>query len=176
MSALIIGNIIALIASFLMIYYSILKEKKEILIVQSIKIGLLALSNIILGGITGAIVNIIGLIRNIICYKNKLGLKEKIIISLLNIILTLMFNNLGFIGLLPLASTVIYVWLMNTKDVKKFKLLIASTMVLWLIYDITIKSYTSAIFDFLTVIANIVTLIQIKNKEKKKEKIKPIKK
>ena len=102
------------------------------------------------------------MIRNILCYKNKLGLKEKIIITILAIILTFKFNNLGYIVLLPLISTVSYIWLMNIKDVRKFKLLIIFTMLMWLIYDVVIKSYTSAIFDFMNIIANMLTLLQIK--------------
>lgn len=162
MVSIIIGNIIALIASILMVYYGMLKQKKKILYFQTVQIGMSVISNIILGGITGAIINALSMIRNILCYKNKLGLKEKIIITILVIILTFKFNNLEYIGLLPLISTVSYIWLMNTKDVRKFKLLIIFTMLMWLIYDVVIKSYTSAIFDFMNIIANMLTLLQIK--------------
>ena len=163
MVSIIIGNIIALIASILMVYSGMLKQKKKILYFQTVQIGLSVISNIILGGITGAIINALSLIRNILCYKDKLGIKEKIVITILAIILTLKFNNLRYIGLLPLISTVTYIWLMNIKDVKKFKFLIAFTMLMWFIYDIVIKSYTSAIFDFMNIVANIVTLFQIKS-------------
>lgn len=162
MESIIIGNIIALIASILMVYYGMLKQKKKILYFQTVQIGMSVISNIILDGITGAIINALSMIRNILCYKNKLGLKEKIIITILAIILTFKFNNLEYIGLLPLISTVSYIWLMNTKDVRKFKLLIIFTMLMWLIYDVVIKSYTSAIFDFMNIIANMLTLLQIK--------------
>ena len=145
-----------------MVYSGILKEKKKILYIQTVQIGLSVISNIVLGGITGAIINAISMIRNIICYKEKLGFKERILITILSITLSLKFNNLGIIGFLPVVSTITYVWLMNIKDVKKFKLLIAFTMLLWLIYDIIIKSYTSAIFDFMTLIANVITIFQIK--------------
>ena len=155
-------NIIALIASILMVYSGMLKQKKKILYFQTVQIGMSVISNIILGGITGAIINALSMIRNILCYKNKLGLKEKIIITILAIILTFKFNNLGYIGLLPLISTVSYIWLMNIKDVRKFKLLIIFTMLMWLIYDVVIKSYTSAIFDFMNIIANMLTILQIK--------------
>ena len=155
-------NIIALIASILMVYSGMLKQKKKILYFQTVQIGMSVISNIILGGITGAIINALSMIRNILCYKNKLGLKEKIIITILAIILTFKFNNLGYIGLLPLISTVSYIWLMNVEDVRKFKLLIIFTMLMWLIYDVVIKSYTSAIFDFMNIIANMLTLLQIK--------------
>ena len=36
-------------------------------------------------------------------------------------------------------------------------------MLMWFIYDIVIKSYASAIFDFMNIFANIVTLFQIKS-------------
>ena len=65
--------------------------------------------------------------------------------------------------MLPLISTVSYIWLMNIKDVRKFKLLIIFTMLMWIIDDVVIKSYTSAIFDFMNIVANIVTLFQIKS-------------
>ena len=163
MVSIIIGNIIALIASILMVYSGMLKQKKKILYFQTVQIGMSVISNIILGGITGAIINTLSMIRNILCYKDKLGLKEKIVITILAVILTIKFNNLGYIGLLPLISTIVYIWLMNIKDVKKFKLSIGFTMLMWFIYDIVIKSYTSAIFDFMNIVANIVTLFKIKN-------------
>lgn len=169
MVSIIMGNIIAFIASMLMVYSGMLKQKKRILYFQSVQIGLLIISNAILGGITGAIINALNLIRNILCYKDKLDLKLRAIITVLAVFLTFKFNNLGYIGLLPLISIVLYTWLMNIKDVKRFKLLIAFTVFLWFIYDIAIKSYISAIFDFMTIVANMVTLRKI-NLIKKMEK------
>lgn len=163
---IIIGNIVALIASIIMVYSGYLKQKKKILYAQTIQIGLAVLSNIILGGITGAIINAISCVRNILCYKEKLNNVAKIVLIFLATFLSLYYNNLGFIGLLPLISTIIYILLMNIKDVIKFKYLIIFTMILWLFYDLYIKSYTSAFFDFMNIVANFVSIIQInKNKE-----------
>ena len=131
--------------------------------------GLFVLSNIVIGGITGAIINALSCIRNILCYKNKLDLKAKIILILLSTILSLIFNNLGLIGLLPVISTVVYILLMNTKDVVKFKWLSIFTMLMWLVYDLFIKSYTSAIFDFMNIMANIISIIQISLRNNKKD-------
>ena len=156
---ILIGNIVALIASLVMVYSGIIKQKKKIIYAQTIQIGLYILSNLILGGITGAIINALSFIRNVLCYKDKLGYKEKIRITILAIILSLSFNNLGLIGILPLISTIIYLWLMNIKNIVKFKILVIFTMTLWCTYDIYIKSYSSAIFDFMNIIANIVTII-----------------
>ena len=90
---IIIGNIIALIASIIMVYSGYLKQKKKILYVQTIQIGLSVLSNIVLGGITGAIINAISYVRNILCYKEKLNNKSKIILIAFATILSLCFNN-----------------------------------------------------------------------------------
>jgi len=168
---IVIGNIIALIASIIMVYSGILKEKKKILYLQTLQIGLSVISNIVLGGITGAIINGLSCIRNILCYKDKLNLNAKVIITVLAIGLSLSLNNLGLIGLLPLISTIVYIWLMNIKDVIKFKILIIFTMVMWLIYDLTIKSYTSAIFDFMCIITNIISIFKLRNTKAKNQHI-----
>lgn len=166
---IIIGNIIALIASIIMVYSGYLKEKKKILYIQTIQIGLSVLSNIVLGGITGAIINAISCVRNILCYKEKLNNTSKIILIALATILSLCFNNLGTIGLLPLISTITYIMLMNMKNVIKFKYLIIFTMILWFFYDLYIKSYTSACFDVMCIITNVGSIIQM-NKQKFKVK------
>ena len=49
MNNILIGNLIAIIASGLMIYTGILKEKKKIIYIQTIQIGLLVISTIVLG-------------------------------------------------------------------------------------------------------------------------------
>lgn len=165
----IVANVIALIASVMMVYSGILNNKKKILWIQTIQIGLSVISNIILGGITGAIINGISLVRNIICYKEKLTTSIKVIITAVSIGLSIKFNNLGIIGYLPVISTVTYIWLMTIKDVKRFKLLIAFTMLMWFVYDFCIKSYTSAAFDFMNLIANVVTVINPKHINKIKK-------
>ena len=164
MISIIIGNIIALIASLLMVYSGIIKQKKKILYVQTIQIGLLVVSNMVLGGIVGAIINALSCIRNILCYQDRLELKEKLVITVLATFLSIKFNNLGLIGLLPLISTITYLWSMNTKNLIKFKGLIIFTMILWFIYDLTIKSYSSAVFDLMTAITNTYTIIKLSKK------------
>ena len=165
MIQIIIGNIVALIASLLMVYSGVIKQKKKILYVQAVQIGLSVISNIILGGIVGAIINALSCVRNILCYKDKLGIKEKIIITILALTLSISFNNIGIIGILPLISTIVYLWLMNIENVTKFKILIIFTMLLWFIYDIYIKSYSSAVFDFMNIIANIYSIFKIRKKK-----------
>lgn len=163
--SLIIGNIIALIASILIIVISCAKNKRIIIILQTIQVALLTLSNIILGGIPGAIINAITIIRNILCYKNKLTKINVVIIATALTILSLLFNN-SLIGLLPLIGTLLYTIFINTKSTIKLKQLILLNMICWGIYDFSIKSYTSAIFELIGTITGIISIYQIKNKDK----------
>lgn len=158
---IIIGNIIALVASILMVYSGFIKKKKKILYIQTTQIGLSVVSNIILGGITGAIINFLCCIRNILYYNKKLNTFFKVLLTILSIILSLKFNNSGFIGLLPLISMVSYIWLMSIKNIIGFKSLIIFSTTMWLIYDFSIKSYTSSIFDFMNIVANFISILQI---------------
>ena len=163
---IIIGNIIALMASLIMVGTGLVKNKRKIIFFQIIQIGLFIASNMILGGYTGAIINILNLARNILCYKDKLGKNEKIVISILSIVLSVLFNNLGLIGYLPLLASLIYLWLINIKGIYKFKLLMILIMIMWGIYDLKIKSYTSATFDALTIVTNIIGIYLIAKKKK----------
>lgn len=166
MNTLLVGNAIAFIASILMIVASYIKNKKNIIMVQSIQIGLFVISNLILNGISGAIINAANLVRNILCYKNKLTKKSIIIISVIVTVLTLYFNNRGFIGLIPLICSLIYTAFMNTKSTIKLKQLILMSMISWAIYDFTIQSYTSTVFDLLSAIACIISMYQLKKNKK----------
>lgn len=171
MVQIIIGNVIALIASIFMVLAGLQKDKKRILFIQVIQIALSVISNLVLGGYTGAIINTICCIRDILCYKDKLGIKEKIIIIIFSVGLSIAFNNLGWIGFLPVIATTVYIIFMNTKNVVKFKMLIIFSMIMWLLYDLYIKSYTSSVFDFMSVIANLITIWQIKRQGNSKKKI-----
>ena len=163
-----IANIVALIASIIMVSIGLIKKKKKIIYVQTIQIALFVLSNIILGAISGIIINSISCIRNILCYKNKLTTKVKISIIVLSTILTIIFNNQGVIGFLPLISSIIYIAYMDLKSVVKYKRVLMITLALWLVYDFYIMSYTSALFDLISIISAGVGIYQLSKKRRKK--------
>ena len=167
MNFILIGNIIALVASIMMVISGIVKEKKKVLFYQSVEVGLAVISYLFLGAISGAVINVINLIRNYLCYKDKLNVVLKIILTILSIVLVLYFNNEGLIGLLPLVCIIVYLWLITIKDIIKFKIMIISLMILWTIYDFVVKNYVAGVFDILTILANIISIISIKKKRKK---------
>ncbi len=159
-----VANILAFIASLFMVYSGILKDKKRIIKVQAIEIFIFIVSDILVAGYSGAVINLINLIRNILVYYDKFDKKCIVLILVLSTISVLAFNNLGFIGLLPLFATYIYAIFMNTKDIKCFKIVMIISMLLWATYDMTIGLYTSLAFDILTIISCLVTLLMLDKK------------
>lgn len=163
---ILIGNFIALISAIVMICNGFVKNKKKIFYIQIIQMLLAGLCDFILGSVSGLISNLIGCVRNVLCYKDKFGLVSKIIVSIFAAGFILYFNNLGWVGLLPLFSMLIYIAFMNTGDIIKFKMLIIVSILPWIIHDFYIKSYVYAIFDIGSVITNLISIYQIKKLEK----------
>lgn len=158
MTYIVVGNIIALIGSVLLICTGLLTKKGHILIVQSLQIICFIISNLVLKGFSGVIINSLSLFRNIFAYKEKLTKPIKVCFIVISIVLCIMFNNHGIIGFLPLISMCLYTWFMTTKDIMHFKYLLILITLLWGIYDFYIMSYTSALFDFVTVACNLISL------------------
>ena len=166
MIQIVIANIIDFAASMIQIYSGTIKEKGKILVFQIVQLGIQTISMLLLGAVPGAISNVLSCVRNYLCYKNIFTWPIKIVLIILSLVLTVLFNNQGLLGYLPFAVCTIYVLFMDIKDPIKFKLLVTLTFVPWVFYFFIIKSYTGAFFAATTVITNVWTLIQmIKSKE-----------
>ncbi len=159
---LIIANVIDFIAALIQIGTGAVKKKNKILIMQIIQLLMQGTSMLILGGITGAVSNVLSCVRNYICYKEKLNLPWKIFFIAASIVTTILLNEQGLLGIIPAAVCIVYIVFMDVKDPIKFKLLVMLTFIPWLIYHFVLGSYTGALSDAATIIANAVTIIKMK--------------
>ena len=160
-----IANIIDFLASMLMVASGSIKKKAKILAVQIVQLLMQSVSMLLLGGITGAVNNVLSCLRNYLCYKDKLNIFWKAALIAVSIGLTLLLNDQGLLGLIPVVVCTVYILLMDIKDPIAFKLLVTLTFVPWVFYHFYLGAYVAAIFDTLSVITNAVTLgIMIKEK------------
>lgn len=167
----IIANAIDLIAAFLQIGSGSIKQKSRILVVQIIQLLLQAVSMLLLGGVTGAVSNVLSCYRNYLCYKEKLNTLWKVILIAASIGMTVFLNEQGFLGIIPAAVCTVYIIFMDVKDPVKFKLLVMLSFVPWMFYHFILKSYVGAIFDIATILTNAVTLyVMVKEKNSAKSK------
>ena len=168
MDTILIGNIIGFVGALSMVLVGLQNKKKNILYAQNLQMVLLAISNLVLGGFTGALVNIVGIFRNCLCIKKKLTPVWIEFITMITILLSILCNTNGIVGYLPCIATLIFLFSMNIKDVIKFKYILAFVMLLWFVYDLYILSYTTAIFDIVTFFTTMVTIRQLKDEARLK--------
>ena len=166
---IIIANIIDFIAALIQVGSGSIKKKSNILVVQIIQLLMQGVSMLLLGGITGAISNVLSCYRNYLCYKEKLNRVWKGILIAASVAMTVLFNNQGWLGIIPVAVCTVYILLMDVKDPIKFKLLVTLSFVPWIIYHFALKLYVAAIFDAVSVVTSAVTLCLMMRGKKRED-------
>lgn len=166
---IVIANIIDFFASMIQIGSGAIKSKGKILISQIIMLSMQTVSMFMLGGITGAISNIISCFRNYLCYKEKINWPVKIAFIAFQLFMTIKFNTQGLLGWIPFAVCALFIIFMDMKDEIKFKALVTFTFIPWSVYFFAIKSYTGGAFAAITVVTNFITLLSMIKAKNKKE-------
>ena len=156
--SVVIANLIDIIAAVIQVGSGSIKQKRKILVVQIIQLLMQGVSMLLLGGVTGAISNVLSCFRNYLCYKEKLNVYWKAILIAASIGMTVALNEQGFLGIIPATVCTIFIIFMDVKDPVKFKLLVTLSFVPWMFYHFILQSYVGAIFDVATIVSNGITL------------------
>ncbi|MCR5676636.1 MAG: YgjV family protein [Agathobacter sp.] len=167
---LVIGNIISFAGAIVMVLIGLIKERKKILSAQIAQFSLMGLGNLVLGGPTGFITNMVSIVRNLICFKWEFTWPLKIGFIVLQTVLAAIFNQNGLIGWFPVIGTAMFTFFMDTDSDITLKVIIILSEVLWCIFDFSVKNFSSLAFDVLTMISTTVGIIMIL-KERGNEKM-----
>ncbi len=116
----IIANIIDFIAAVIQVGSGAIKQKNKILVVQNLQLLLQAVSMLILGGITGAISNVLSCFRNYLCYKEKLNTAWKVFLIGASAAMTVLMNEQGLLGVLPAAVCTVFILFMEVTLYRRF--------------------------------------------------------
>ena len=166
MNILLWGNTISMIGCLIMVAIGFLKRKKQILIAQSVQCIFMGVGNLVLGGISGFICNIVTIIRNLAFLKFKNTAAMKIFFILLQFVLSIGTLSAGWVSWLPIVSAALFTWFMDTGSEAKLKLVILCTQVMWLTYDLYYLNYVASAFDVMTFLSNCIGLSMILKKRK----------
>ena len=156
-----IANGISILGAILMVAIGLIKSKKGVLLAQCGQFTLLGLSNLLLGGLTGVIVDIVSIIRNVYCSKRNMTWPVKIAFIVIQLIIAVPMNKIGWLGWLPIISTSIFTLFIDVKKDEHLKILIIFTTMFWVVYDFGLMNYTASLFDALSIVSNVVGLIMI---------------
>ena len=156
---IIIGNIFSLLSAICIAISVLKKNKKDLIWWQIIDTIFCLLSNIALYAYAALTTNSIALTRNILAYKNKLTKKLTLILLILCIIAGLWANNRGIIGLFPIIASAEYmIFMFTSKSSQQLRWALVLNLILWLVHDVYVQAYPSAITDL---VLSAWTLIQI---------------
>ena len=101
---LIIGNVCSLLAMVTDSISSTRKTAKGVLLVQSLSQLIYFIGTVVLKGYSGAVQNAVSILRNFVAIRD---IRSKYVVWAvvgLGVVLGLAFNNLGFMGLLPVIA------------------------------------------------------------------------
>ena len=161
MNLILMGNAISMVGCLIMVGIGFLKKKNQILIAQSVQCVFLGTSNLVLGGISGFICNMVTILRNLVFLKFRNTTLLKVFFILLQFVLSISSLSLGWISWLPILAAALFTWCMDTKSEAKLKIVILCTQIMWLTYDLYFRNYVASAFDVMTMISNTICLFAI---------------
>jgi hypothetical protein len=149
-----------------MIAVGFLKDKKTIVLTQSVQLTIMSVGNIMLGGITGAMVNIVCIVRNLLSLKIKFDTKWKLGFIAAQGILTALANTVGLIGWLPFIAGCFFTLCLDTSNGILLKGAIILGQVAWAIYDFHFMNYSAFVFDLLAIVSNSIGVFMLLKQKK----------
>lgn len=165
MNLLLIGNAISMIGCLIMVLIGFLKQKSQILAAQCIQCLFMGVGNLVLGGISGFVCNIVTILRNLVFLKFRNTTFLKILFIVLQFVLSIGSLSTGFISWLPILAAALFTWCMDTKSEAKLKICILCTQVMWLTYDLYFRNYAASAFDVMTMVSNLIGLYLVCKKK-----------
>ena len=165
MNLLVIGNTVSMVGCLIMVGIGLLKNKSHILLAQSVQCLFMGMGNLLLGGISGFVCNIVTIARNLAFLKFRNTTALKLFFILLQLVLSLEALRGGIINWFPLITTILFTWCIDTKSTAKLKICILCTQVLWLTYDLYYHNYAASAFDVMTMISTVIGLFMVCRKK-----------
>ena len=151
--SVILGNGCSLLAMVTDSISSTRKTAKGVLLMQSLSQLIYCTGTILLKGYSGAVQNVVSILRNFVAIRKISSPLVEWILVALGVVLGLLFNNLGLMGLLPVVANLQY-----TLAVFKFKDNERALKISFAICIGLFALFNLAILNFVGVASNLVVL------------------
>ena len=140
------------------------KKRKTIIVLNCLVQIAFGIAYILLEAWTGLAMSAVAFSRNIALMINEKGKRKNIDVAILVItcivsIILSTFTYEGFWSLLPVFATILYTYAIYQTDIKKYKLLGIPIEMLWVCYNIYIKSIFGILLEIVALISCIVGYI-----------------
>lgn len=159
---IIIGNIISLIAGVFIILSMWVNDEKKAYFYQFLNAFILIISSVFFFSWTGVTTMAIAATRNMMVYKDRLTLRWTVFFIVLSVVLGLMVNTMGFVGLLPIIA-IVQITLCNyyLKTIKSIKTSFIVNSAIYIVYFLAILDFSSAAIESITALIGVVALFKL---------------
>ena len=105
--------------------------------------------------------------RNMIVYKDKLTFNWTVFFIVLSVVLGLLVNTMGFIGLLPIIA-IVQITICNylLKKIKWIKLSFIVNEFFYIVYFLAILDFSSSIIEIITAVIGLASFLKLIMDEK----------
>ena len=168
MTSLIIGNAFSLLAMLSDGFSSSRKTAKGVLLVQILSQIFYGTSTIVLGGYSAAVQNVVSILRNLLAIRETNNKILEWVLVLLGVGFGIVFNNLGFVGWLPIIANLEYsLVVFYCKDNHRaLKAAFLVTVALFFFFNIVIMNIVGVVSNVVLFVMTAIFLIRDIRQEK----------
>lgn len=159
---IVIGNVISLIAGIFIIISMWVNDEKQAYKHQFLNAFILMISSVFFFSWTGVVTMAIAASRNLMVYNDKLTFRWTVFFIVISIVLGVLVNTMGFVGLLPIIA-IVQITLCNyyLKTIKKIKIGFIVNSAIYIVYFLAIWDFASAAIESFTALVGVVALARL---------------
>lgn len=159
---LIVGNIVSFVAGIFIILSMWVNDEKQAYKYQFWNAFILMISSVFFLSWTGVTTMAIAASRNAMVYKDRLTINWTIFFIIISIVLGLLVNTMGFIGILPIIA-IVQITLCNyyLKSIKSIKISFIVNSAIYIVYFVAIFDISSAVIESITALVGLVALLRL---------------
>lgn len=160
----VLAQVLALFAILFWVISILLKNKKNILLMQVIANGIYGIEYLLLGAFSAASMNFLSFLRLLVYYFYALlNIKMPKWILFVFIALVLLFGIItydGLISLLPIIITVLYTYAFWQNNLNVARIIYIVAAIIWIYYNYEVGAYVGIIGNILEIITGLISLIK----------------
>lgn len=165
---IIIGNAISLVAGIFIILSMWVNDEKQAYKYQFWNAFILIISSVFFFSWTGVTTMAIAASRNAMVYYDRLTSYWTVFFIVISVVLGLLVNTLGFVGLLPIIA-IVQITLCNyyLKSIKTIKTSFIVNSAIYIVYFLAILDFSSAAIESVTALIGLISLTRLIRSENK---------
>lgn len=159
---LILGNLFTVMAMGGNAFSSTRKTTKGVLTWQCVAQAVYLVASVVLKGYSAAVQNAVSILRNLTAMSNRKSRFLEWILTAAGLIMGIIFNNRGFLGLLPVLGNLQYTlaifYLQDRQQLLKLSFLIS--LLTFCIFNVSLWNLAGAASDMVVIITTAIVLIK----------------